>query len=157
MNRQLHKSYPATPCSIDRRGGTLLPHVLISAKFLWEASPAWPNPGFGTACSLIAAFMLLPIVAGARTFEMTDLDTVMMAAIHEDFPLSSWAGWKSETGLEYGTGEYTAGTHAATLVQFPLGRIPEGQQIVNAELIIPVHYDNQYPDGVRLYVWRLLG
>ena len=106
---------------------------------------------------LIAGLLLLPLAADARTIEMTDMDTVMMAAIHEDFPLSSWAGWKSETGLENGTGEYTAGTHAATLVQFPLDRIPEGQQIVNAELMIPVHYDNQYPGGVRLYVWRLLG
>ena len=76
---------------------------------------------------LIAGLLLLPLAAGARTFEMTDLDTVMMAAIHEDFPLSSWAGWKSPTGLEYGTGEYTAGTHAATLLQFPLDRIPDGQ------------------------------
>jgi hypothetical protein len=105
---------------------------------------------------LIAGLLLLPLAADARTIEMTDMDTVMMAAIHEDFPLSSWTGWKSETGLEYGTGEYTAGTHAATFVQFPLDCIPEGQQIVNAELIIPVHYDNQYPGGVRLLVWRLL-
>jgi len=105
---------------------------------------------------LLAGLLFLPIAAAARTFEMTDLDTVMMAAIHRDFPLSSWAGWKSETGLEYGIGEFTAGTHAATLLQFPLDRIPDGQQIVNAELMIPVHYDNQHVGGVRLYVWRLL-
>ena len=80
---------------------------------------------------LIAGLLLLPLAADARTIEMTDMDTVMMAAIHEDFPLSSWAGWKSETGLEYGTGEYTAGTHAATLVQFPLDRISAGARSID--------------------------
>ena len=105
---------------------------------------------------LLAGLLFSPIAAAARTVEMTDLDTVMMAAIHRDFPWSSWAGYKSPTGLEYGTGEYTAGTDAGTLLQFPLDRIPDGQQIVNAELMIPLHYHSQSSDGVRLYVWRLL-
>ena len=40
---------------------------------------------------LIAGLLLLPLAADARTIEMTDVDTVMMAAIHEDFPLSAAA------------------------------------------------------------------
>ena len=105
---------------------------------------------------LIVILLFLDLAADARTFEMTDLDTVMMAAIHEDFPWSSWAGWKNETGLEYGTHEYTAGINAATLLQFSLDRIPNGQQIVNAELSIPIHYHSQSKSGCRLHIWRLL-
>ena len=72
-----------------------------------------------------------------RTITVTDLDCRRMAMISSEAPRSSWAGLQSSTGefSNYYGELYSTG---AVLIQFPLDRIPAGQRITNAELIIPV-------------------
>ena len=91
----------------------------------------------------------------ARTITITDLDCRRMAMISSEAPRSSWAGHQAAAGefSNYYAELYSTG---AMLIQFPLDRIPAGQRITNAELILPVAH--LYPGGdQRLYVRRLIG
>ena len=75
--------------------------------------------------------------------------------ISSEAPRSSWAGLQSSAGefSNYYGELYNTG---AMLIQFPLDRIPVGQRITNAELIIPVAL--VYPAvEQRFYVRRLIG
>lgn len=97
--------------------------------------------------------------ASGRTIELTDLDCELMAAIHEEAPLLSWAGG----GANGVYGNFTLDFDSrgqrdrqAFLIQFPLqNRIPEGMRIVRAELIVPLA--TVYPEELqpRLALRRL--
>ena len=92
--------------------------------------------------------------APARTIMLTDLDTVKIAAIHAEFPTSSWAGWNYGDG-HFANANLSASHDSAVLIQFPLDRVPKGQRIVNAELFVPTVYAYiSSPSNVM--IWRLL-
>jgi len=111
-----------------------------------------------TRGSRALAFVLLAAVpaasAPARTIVLTDLDTVKIAAIHADFPTSSWAGWDYGDGY-FANANLSASRDSAVLIQFPLDRIPKGQRIVNAELTVPTVYA-YIGAASQVMIWRLL-
>lgn len=99
--------------------------------------------------------LVLPAPATARTITLTDLDCYKIALISPESPRASWSGAQWATGEFHNIYAELYGNSAA-LIQFPLGRIPRGQRITNAELILSVAL--VAPAGEqRLYVRRLLG
>ncbi len=107
-------------------------------------------------CIAALAILLMPqVLVFARTITVTDLDCRRIAVISSEAPRSSWAGIQSSLG-EFSNFYADIYNTGAVLIQFPLDRIPAGQKITNAELIIPVVYI--YPAvEQRFYVRRLIG
>ena len=106
---------------------------------------------------LLAASLLLmsPVPLFARTITVTDINCRRIAVISSEAPRSSAAGIQSSNGefSNFFADIYSTG---AVLIQFPLDRVPAGQRITNAELIVPLIY--VYPAvEQRFYVRRLIG
>jgi hypothetical protein len=104
--------------------------------------------------AVIAALLAVAAPAPARTIVLTDEDCERMAAICADAPELSWAG------DQVGPGVYSTKTTlhlrngTAFLIAFPLDKLPKGQRITNAELVVPVHYaEGEH----RVTVRRVLG
>ncbi len=90
--------------------------------------------------------------AQARTIVLTDTNVTHMAALNDQLPHASWAGWEPSSG-SFTTTLLNLPTVKGILIQYPLDAIPRAHRIVNAELSLPV-YSTQA--GARVYVWRLL-
>jgi hypothetical protein len=105
--------------------------------------------------ALLALWLSAQAPACARTITITDLECRRIAFISSEAPRASWAAVQHTLG-EFSNfyGElYNTG---AMLIQFPLDRIPAGQRITNAELVLPVAY--VYPRvEQRFYIRRLIG
>ncbi len=102
--------------------------------------------------ALIGLLMFAAVDVGARTIVLNQNDTTMFASISRAYPRASWAG--QDYGFGFGLGSLLVSPDAAVLLQFPMQRIPKGQRIVRAELIVAVHISPA--PGTGLYVWRLL-
>lgn len=101
----------------------------------------------------LAVWLALCSWGWARTIVIDANEADRMAAIADSAPRHSWAASEASSGI------YTASIidllpGRAFLIRFPLGAIPAGQRITNAELILPVEAFR--PMEARLYVWRLL-
>lgn len=100
-----------------------------------------------------AAVLLLAVAVSARTITLTDESSERAASIWEGSPQASWVGY-----------EAAAGNHATTMVdirrdsgfllQIPIDKIPEGNRITKAELLIPLNYT--YAADAKLHVWRVI-
>lgn len=90
----------------------------------------------------------------AKTILITDEETDQMAAISADAPRLSWAGMESVPGV-WNVFYLELYPNRAVLIRYPLEKIPKGQRVTKAELIVPIDY--VYPaNEPRLYVRRLL-
>jgi hypothetical protein len=73
----------------------------------------------------------------AKTIVLTDADCERMAAICADAPRLSWAGYVTATGV-YDATYLDLVANRAFLIRFPVDRVPKGQRITKAELMLPV-------------------
>jgi hypothetical protein len=103
-------------------------------------------------CLLAAAGLLLAAPASARTIVITDEDCDKMANISAEAPRLSWGGYPSSNGV-FTTFVVTLTKGRSLLLCYPLDRIPKGQRITSAELVLPVNYIAGEP---HLQVRRLL-
>ena len=106
---------------------------------------------------LLASLTLLLSTAplSARTIELTDADCTRMAVLAAEAPRLWWAANESSPGVF--TTKYSLLLHSkkAFLICFPIDRIPRGQRITNAELLVPVN-SVEYGEQ-RLTIRRILG
>jgi hypothetical protein len=110
------------------------------------------GPGWGFLLLVSWSWFFWAGPAAARTIVITDEDCDHMAAISADAPLLSWAPVESEAGV-YTTFVFQLTPRRGILLQFPLEKIPRGQRVTSAELVIPVDYVG---GASRLEVRRLL-
>lgn len=103
------------------------------------------------ACVLAVLLPGAPLVA--KTILLTDADCERMAAICADAPRLSWAAMLSTTGVYDVTYVEMTNTRAF-LICFPLDKIPKGQRITKAELMLPVTLASAGEQ--KLHVRRLL-
>ncbi len=102
----------------------------------------------------LLACLTIPPSIHARTIVLDAASEAdRMAVIAENAPLMSWAAYMPWEGIYYGSAiDIQQGK--GFLIRFPMGAIPAGQRITNAELIFSV----QLASGAtpRLYFWRVL-
>ena len=92
--------------------------------------------------------------AAARTVVIDASEIDRAAAIVDDAPRMSWAGYQPwAAGIYYGYCIDLA-PGRSMLVHFPITKIPAGQKITSAELITTVIHMGG--NDVRFYLWRLL-
>jgi hypothetical protein len=77
-----------------------------------------------------------------------------MAALSPAAPLLSWAASEISPGVFTTKYSIHLVSGRAFLIVFPLERVPKGQRITNAELIVPVHHVDSEQ---RLTIRRVLG
>ena len=116
-----------------------------------------PSPARGRAGARLAAAAALALLlcapASARTVVIDGADMDQAAAISETGPRYSWAGYEPWVAVNYG-GSFDVLPGRSMLIRFALAKIPAGQRVTNAELILPV---TAYGGGdPRFYVWRVL-
>jgi hypothetical protein len=101
----------------------------------------------------LAAVLLTVAALPARTIVVSDEECDRMAAISADAPRLSWATYLAGTGI-YST-QYTIDLRKgkAFLIHYPIDKIPKGQRITKAELVVPVH---QVEGEQKLVVRRLV-
>jgi hypothetical protein len=111
--------------------------------------------GFGTI-RLTALALLLAAASPlwARTVVITDEECERMALISADRPRLSWAAREIAPGVSSTRNDVPLGQGRALLICYPLSKIPKGQRIVRAELVIPLFTD---PGEQRLQVRRIVG
>ncbi len=101
----------------------------------------------------LAVLVLLPGGRlAARTIVLTAEDCDQMAIIAEEAPRLSWAAYEPGPGI-YSTFMFTLRGKRALLIRYPLDKIPKGQAVTNAELVVPINY---FAGAPRLQVRRLL-
>jgi hypothetical protein len=105
-------------------------------------------------------FAVLPILLGlaspvqARTIVLTDEDCERIAALSPDAPRLSWAIAEAGPAVYSNKSVLQLRNGRAFLIAFPLDKIPKGQRITNAELIMPVHF---VEGEERVTIRRILG
>src|SRR5205085_1394762 len=87
--------------------------------------------------AVLALALAQQATAVARTITILDTDCLRMAMISGEAPRVSWAGVLHSQG-EFSTFYAELYSTDAVLIQYPLDRIPAGQRITNAELVVPV-------------------
>lgn len=96
--------------------------------------------------------------AQARTVTLTAADCDLMATISAQGPGYGWMGRLVREG-QFTTNTVNASGNAAILLRFRLDQIPKDQQIVRAELLLPLSRmggrGSVANRNVRLFVWRL--
>lgn len=106
-----------------------------------------------SAMTLLAAGMLFPEIADARTIILDASSCKRMAFISEAAPRHSWASYESRPGM-FSTGAVALAPNRALLIEFPFEKIPAGQRIAHAELVVHVAtYSGAEP---RFYLWRMI-
>jgi hypothetical protein len=106
------------------------------------------------ALVVAAAFLCSPRPCHAKTIIITDEETDQLAAISGDAPRLSWAGMESVPGV-WGIFYMELYPNRAVLFRYPVDKIPKGQRVTKAELVVPI--DLAYPaNEPRLYLRRLL-
>ncbi len=106
------------------------------------------------ACPLrLALLFLIAASAGAHTIVIDANEADRMAAISDAAPRMSWAAGEEWPAI-YSSANLELVLGRAFLFRFALDKIPAGQRITFAELILPV----QQFSGVepRFYLWRVL-
>lgn len=78
--------------------------------------------------------------ASARTITLTAADCDRVAAIAADAPRASWASVPLGDGIVDAAFLTRFRRDMALLLRFPLGRIPPGQRVVKAELVVRATY-----------------
>jgi hypothetical protein len=89
----------------------------------------------------------------ARTITLLDSDCDHIAVIAEDAPRLSWAGYEVLTGA-YDSYLVDLAPKKALLIRFPLDKIPKGQRITRAELMLPIQLASAGEQ--KIHVRRLL-
>ena len=92
--------------------------------------------------------------AAARTVVIDAAEIDRAGAIADDAPRMSWAGYQPWTATIYHSNAVDLMPGHSMLVRFPITKIPAGQKITSAELIVPV--EGIGGNDVRFYLWRLL-
>ena len=105
--------------------------------------------------SLVYALLASCIAAAsaeARTIILDGQSIDRMAALSAAAPRQSWAMFEPKTGA-FDTSKVSLASGHSFLARFSLARIPPGQRIAHAELMLPV---SDYSGAeARFYVWRL--
>jgi hypothetical protein len=104
-----------------------------------------------------AALTVLLVAASplwARTIVITDEECERMAFISADHPRLSWVAREIEPGVFTTRYDMPLGRGRAFLICYPLSKIPKGQRIVRAELVVPLYTDL---GEQRLQVRRVVG
>jgi hypothetical protein len=110
--------------------------------------------GGSLALPAIGLLLTLAVPAAARTIVLTDEDCERVAALSPDTPRLSWAAEEIYPGVYSTKFSMVLKSGKALLIAFPLDKIPKGQRITNAELVVPVNY---VEGEQRLTVRRILG
>jgi hypothetical protein len=98
--------------------------------------------GLGTIRPAALALLLVATPSlWARTIVITDEECARMALISADHPRLSWATRDIEPGVSTTRYELPLDRGRAFLICYPLDKIPKGQRIVRAELVIPLYAD----------------
>jgi hypothetical protein len=108
------------------------------------------------ACHALAGLLVALLTQGAlsaRTIELSDADCERMAAIAEEAPRLSWAGYEPYTGCFDATW-LDMQPSRAFLIRYPLDKIPKGQRITKAEWVVPVQLTSAGEQ--RLHIRRIL-
>ena len=103
---------------------------------------------------LVAVGLLLATgPLAARTIVVTDEDCERMAMISPEFPRMSWVLGPVGPGVT--TTQHTLPLHKerAFLICLPIEKIPKGQRITKAELVVPIQ---QLEGEQRVHIRRLL-
>jgi hypothetical protein len=104
----------------------------------------------------LTGVLLLLLCAGplpARTIVLTAEDCDRMAVLSARAPRLSWAAYQVNPKAYTSEAQLHLFSDMALLMRFPLERIPAGQRITRAELIVNPHYIAGKPE---LHVRRLL-
>ena len=116
------------------------------------------RPFFRSVLAGVAALgFALP--AAARTFIIESSEIDRAGAIAADAPLMSWASvrpwapWAPATPI-YSSNFTDLMLGVSMLVRFPLAKLPAGQKITSAEMVIPVA--TMGGNAVRFHLWRVL-
>jgi hypothetical protein len=96
---------------------------------------------------------LVVLPAGAHTIIFDANEADRMAAISDVAPRMSWAAYEAWTAI-YTTSYVDIAPSRSFLIRFALNKIPPGQRITYAELILPVSYFAG--TDPRFYLWRVL-
>ena len=105
------------------------------------------------ANAILLACSLSPHVADARTIILDATACKRMAFLSEAAPRHSWAMWERKPGM-FDTGAVALVPNRALLIEFPFEKIPAGQRIAHAELV--VHVATYAGSEPRFYLWRMV-
>lgn len=107
---------------------------------------------------IVVATILLGLYAGtspvqARTIILDASACKRIAYLSEVAPRHSWAMYERRPGM-YDTGAVGLVPNRGLLIEFPFEKIPSGQRIAHAELVVHVAtYGGSEP---RFYLWRMI-
>jgi len=114
---------------------------------------ARPGGSVRAAATVLCALTVWCLPAAARTILLNAEDCDRMAGIAESAPRLSWAMARYGDGVFHNS-QVSLSQESALLLRFSLDKVPAGQRIVHAELIVPVSaWGGNEP---RFYLWRLL-
>lgn len=99
----------------------------------------------------VLGMVLAALSAAGRTIVLDAESADRMAVIHAKAPRLSWAAFSPRAG-QFDTSRIEITPHSRFLIRFDLSAIPEGQEILHAELTAPVE---SFSGGdPRLFLWR---
>lgn len=108
---------------------------------------------FQIALALLPTLVLMPCPAQARTIILDGTAFKRAAFLSEAAPRHSWAMYERKGGM-FDTGAVAVTQNRALLIEFPFEKIPAGQRIAHAELVVHVAaYSGSEP---RFYLWRMI-
>ena len=98
-------------------------------------------------------YLAIAMPASARTIVIDANEADKMAVISDAAPRMSWMAYEACTSV-YTTSHIDLVPGRSFLIRFALSKIPAGQQITFAELILPVQF--HVKTDPRFYLWRVL-
>jgi hypothetical protein len=88
--------------------------------------------------SVLVLVGMAPVLP-ARTIILTETDCEKIAMICKEAPRHSWAGYEASTGT-FNAVYLELVPNRSFLIRYPIDRVPKGQRITNAELIVNATY-----------------
>jgi hypothetical protein len=101
---------------------------------------------------LLVVALTAPL-ACARTITLTDEEAQQAANIWAGAPRQSWAAFEAGPGL-FINYRVDIRKDSGFLLQMPIDKIPPGNRITKAELVLPLEYT--YANDGKLFVWRII-
>lgn len=101
----------------------------------------------------LTVLLALTAAASARTIIVTDELSDRAASIWISAPRAGWAGYEPVAGYQINSLLYVR-RDSGFLLQMPIDKVPAGNRITKAELVLPLSYT--YAADAKLHVWRVV-